>query len=164
MHQKIQEKRAIDLTQLRASRNMVRGFTLIEVMVVVAIVAILTMIALPSYRGYVINTTRAQAKSQLTQVATRQEQYFLDNKSFALTLTDLGYGADPFLVENDGSEVVTASNETVYEISLSAATAISFTVAAKPLSQQATGDSKCGTLSLTNTGIRTQTGSSSDCW
>ena len=64
-----------------------RGFTLIELMIVVAIVAILAGVAYPSYRNYILKGNRAAAQAFLMDAAQRQQQYFLDNRTYA---TDLG--------------------------------------------------------------------------
>lgn len=59
------------------------GFTLIEVMIVVAIVAILSAIAFPSYLQQVIKSNRAAAKAQMYDIANRQQQYLLSNRAYA---------------------------------------------------------------------------------
>ncbi len=60
----------------------VAGFTLIEVMITVAIVAILGAVALPSYIDYVTRSKLVEAKTNLTDMRTRLEQYFLDNRAY----------------------------------------------------------------------------------
>lgn len=67
-----------------------KGFTLIELMIVVVIMGILAAIAVPQYQGYVQKGRRAAAQAFLLQVAQRQQQFFLDNRSFANSLTVLG--------------------------------------------------------------------------
>ncbi|MBI4998116.1 MAG: prepilin-type N-terminal cleavage/methylation domain-containing protein [Rhodocyclales bacterium] len=59
-----------------------RGFTLIEVMVVVAIVAILSAIALPQYNDYVLRSQLPEAQGELAAMRTKLEQYFLDNRTY----------------------------------------------------------------------------------
>ena len=71
------------------------GFSLLELMVVVALIGILTMVALPSYSEYVIRTNRADAKDLLTDVAFHQERFNTRNRTYTVTMTDLGYSADP---------------------------------------------------------------------
>lgn len=69
---------------IRRTRN--RGFTLMDVMITVAIVGILAAIALPSYFSYIVRTNRSQAKQFLEDVANHQEQYRLDARSYTTTI------------------------------------------------------------------------------
>ena len=69
------------------SRRMQGGFTLIEMMIVVAIAAILTLIAFPSYTGHVLKSKLSEAFSQLTSLQLRMEQYYQDNRSYGTTGT-----------------------------------------------------------------------------
>ena len=59
------------------------GFTLIELMVALAVVAILTAIAFPSYQRYIQRGIRAQGQVFLMDLSQRQEQFFLDQRSYA---------------------------------------------------------------------------------
>lgn len=67
------------------------GFTLIELMITVAIVAILASIAYPSYTQYVIRGHRAAAQTEMMDIANRQQQFFLANRQYATTLGALSY-------------------------------------------------------------------------
>ena len=62
------------------------GFTLIEVMIAVVIIAILTAIAYPSYLDYIRRSQRAQGQQFLLDLAQRQEQYLLDNRAYATSI------------------------------------------------------------------------------
>jgi type IV pilus assembly protein PilE len=70
----------------------VRGFTLIELMIVVTVVAILSAIAVPLYTNYIVRANRAQAKQFLQDAANRQEQFRLDARSYTATLGSGGLG------------------------------------------------------------------------
>jgi type IV pilus assembly protein PilE len=76
-----------------ASRQ--RGFTLIELMITLAILAVLVAIALPSYRGYILRANRAQAKQFMGDVANREEQYLLDQRVYTATIGTGGLGVTP---------------------------------------------------------------------
>jgi type IV pilus assembly protein PilE len=146
-----------------ATRRNQRGITLIELMVVVAIIAIISAFAYPSYERYVVRTKRAIGQNALLQVADRQQQFFMDNKQFAADLTDLGYSADPLVVGDDGAETVAGNASAVYSLSLTNVTATTWTATAAPLNGQLSRDTSCGSLTVTQTGARDSSGGG-DCW
>lgn len=76
-----------------AGRRM-RGVTLMELLVVVAIIGIIAAVAVPTYRKYLIRTNRAEAKIALLQLQTAQEKFYLQNNSFTDNLTGAP-GDDP---------------------------------------------------------------------
>src|SRR5262245_49255951 len=85
------------------------GFTLIEVMITVAIVAILTTLALPSYNNYLLRVNRTAAAQFMMDVANRQEQYILDQRSYtAISCTTTCTGS-----LNVRPEAAVATNYTV---------------------------------------------------
>lgn len=145
-------------------RSLQRGMTLIEVLIVVVIISILASIAYPSYTDFITRSKRSTGQSALMQLADRQQQFFMDNKRFAATLTDLGYAADPFAIDDQGAVVAVGDASSVYDISMNNLTAITFTAVADPVNVQATRDTDCGTLSLTQAGAKTASTGSNNCW
>ena len=138
------------------------GITLLELMIVVAIVALLTSIAYPSYMRYVVSSKRTAATSALLRIADRQQQFFMDNKSYANDLTDLGFDANPYVIADDGTS--SGSGDSVYSISLSNVTATTYTLTAAPLYGQLTRDTACGSLTLNQIGDKGSSGGGDNCW
>lgn len=133
--------------------RLIRGFTLIELMVVVAIVGILVGIAVPSYQDSVRKSRRAQAKADLAEVAQAMERFYTVNNTYA--------GANLATISFTQSPKV---GDPRYTIAFSGAvTASTFVLSAQPVGGQ-TSD-KCGTLTLSNTGAKTPTRvQMPDCW
>jgi type IV pilus assembly protein PilE len=127
----------------------VRGFTLIELVITVAVVAILTMIALPSYQEYVRRSTRSEAQAYLLNVATRQQQFLLDTRSYSGTLAALGVPVSDRV--NNGYTLT---------LNVVAGPPATFTITAAPKGGQAS--EKCGTLTINQAGTRTA--ATSGCW
>jgi type IV pilus assembly protein PilE len=140
------------------------GFTLIELMFVVVIVAIVLTVALPAYQGQVIKTKRALGRAELIAVLGRQEQFFVNNRQYSSTLAGIGY-ADPYAINDEANDVATTDGDRIYTISLATVSATSFTVQAVPQLGQAK-DKLCGTLQITSTGVKSESGSGTtdDCW
>ena len=140
----------------RAHKQKTSGFTLIELMVTVAIVGIIAAVALPSYRSSVLRSARSDAKAALLEAATRQEQFYLDNKTYTITMTALGLPVvgGEYITES-GNYGVTAAPTTGSTI------ATSYTLTAAPKGGQA-DDTDCGSFTLTSPGVKGA--ASSDCW
>ncbi len=133
-------------------KSSVGGFTLIELMITVAIIGILMVIALPSYRSYVERSNRSAAASYLLEVANMQERNFLDERAYATSMADLG-ASPPAEVSANYTVTTTADN---------AATPPSYLVSAAPTGNQS-GDA-CGTLTLNHLGVKGHTAGASRCW
>ena len=118
---------------------------MIELMIVLAVLSILAAIALPSYEQVMERSRRAEAREALSDFASRQEQFFLDNTTYSSTISVLGRDA----VTENGN----------YTISIPATTAVSYTLRATAQASQA-DDTPCATMNLTSTGSRTP----DDCW
>lgn len=137
-----------------------KGFTLIELMITVAVVGILSAVAYPAYTQYIVRAKRSAAESFMFTVSNRQEQAMLNARSYFSVPT--GTPAEWAAV----SVTVPADVSTNYTFTVVSSTAPAYTVTAAPLAMQATKDAKCGTLTLTNTGVKGKSGSApvSECW
>jgi type IV pilus assembly protein PilE len=141
-----------------------KGFSLVEILVVVTIVAILTAVAVPSYSEHVRKQKRNFSKVQLHDIINRQNQYLADNRQYANNLTLLGYSSATYGITGNGSYVAADSTEAIYTIGLTNTSNYTYTVIATPVNSQAS-DSACGTLSITSAGAYSATGShGNDCW
>ena len=128
------------------TRHRKRGFTLIELMIVVAIVGILALVAWPSYEIQMRKSRRASAQSHLMDIAARQQQSLLDQRQYAANLTALNM-TTPGDVSTYYTITVTPDN---------AATPPTFSATAAPTGGQASDPA--GTLGITNTGVKTPAG------
>mgnify|MGYP001817422466 CR=1 FL=1 len=140
------------------------GFTLIELMIAIAVVAIIMTVALPSYEGHTLRTKRSLAKAELLKIMARQEQFFLNNRVYSTTLAPLGF-ADPYVIDADTNMVAAASTDRIYSISFASSSATAYQLQAVPQLRQAK-DTSCGTLRITSTGVKSITGggSTNSCW
>jgi type IV pilus assembly protein PilE len=138
------------------------GFTLIELMIVMAIIGILATIAYPSYTEYVIRAKRADGKAGLLNLQLAQEKYRANCPQYATgihatTLTCVAGGTHN-LVSG------TSSPDGYYTLAITAGNSTSYTLTATPTFT----DAKCGTLgintSLTNPKTKTGTDSIENCW
>ncbi len=132
--------------------NKRNGFTLIELMIVVAIIGILASIAYPSYTDYVARSNRSEGQRELLRIANLQEQFFVDNRAYTADMKNLGLGNDPYETDSGYYKIdaVLTDNST------------KFTLTATAYSTQASNDASCKELKVTETGKKTAT--SSDCW
>ncbi|WP_305909805.1 type IV pilin protein [Methylomarinum sp. Ch1-1] len=127
------------------------GFTLIELMITVTILAILAAIAYPAYNDYIVKSRRSDAKSAILKMQLAEEKWRANNPSYTATLSDLNY---PNSYSPDG----------YYELAISNNTANTYTITATPVSGglQA-GDSDCASMSMDQNGTKASSPSSA-CW
>jgi len=146
------------------------GFTLIELMITVAIIAILAGVAYPSYRNQVMRSNRSEAKNALLQLQLAQEKYFLQFGRYAGSscnvLTEMTNS--PKDTTTPGLGIPARTPNGLYTICLVRPTTTSFTATATAAGAQ-TGDTDCRTFSITETGDKDSTNSSGSstmtkCW
>jgi type IV pilus assembly protein PilE len=134
-----------------ATRAGVHGFTLVELMIVIAIVALLVGVALPSYRDHIRKSRRAEAQAYLMAIAGRQQQFLVDSRGYAATLATINIPAP--------ANVVAA-----YDVTLAAVTGPppTFLLTAAPKAGTDQTLERCGTLTIDQTGAKTA--SLTSCW
>lgn len=131
------------------------GFTLIELMIVVLIIAVLAAISYPAYLNYTVQTRRAAATACMLEMSQFMERFYTTNMTY-----EGGAAARP---------QTTCERELAafYDIDVAAnPTATAFSVVATPLGQQLSRDTKCGTLTVNQAGTQSVSGSGSvrECW
>lgn len=130
------------------------GFSMIELLIVLAVIGIVTAIAYPSYTGYVLSARRADAKASLTAFANAMEQFRTVNRTYV----GAGVGGattgtpDPTVFANR----TPVSGTKRYDLSIQSASSNAFTLSAAPVQADAT----CGTMTLDQDGVGTPAG----CW
>ena len=143
------------------ARRRIAGVTLIELMIVVVVVAILGLIAVPSYRQYTIRAQRTEAKSALLQLQANQEKWYLQNNQYTDDAEDLGFAGA--LTEHG-----------VYSIAIAPAAGgltQGYVATAAPTAAGGTNgvnmsdDAECTAFTITSQGQRSATPDTRDrCW
>ena len=127
--------------------GMNKGFTLLELMIVVAVVAILAAVAYPSYQEHVRSANREDAKQTLMQMAQKMEHVYATNLTYA------------------GSNVTMPA--TAYTFSISNASSTAYTLLATPVATSTQAADRCGVLSISRDGTKAAKKgavSVADCW
>jgi type IV pilus assembly protein PilE len=145
-------------SRCNAGREHASGFTLIEVMIVVAIVAIIATIALPSYQDSVRKSRRADAVLALQRIQLEQEKFraecptYASNVAGTRTCNDLGLA------------LATSSSDGYYTLALTGVTATGYTATANPVAGTSqASDTGCTGLTLAVAGL-TLTRTPAECW
>ena len=126
-------------------RNKNSGFTLIELMITVAVIGILAAVAYPSYIDYLIRASRSAAQSFMLDASNKEEQYLLDARSYLAVTNNTGFNTIGLSVPTEVSRF--------YNLSVASVTATTYTIQAAPIA--GTRQAADGTLQLTNDGTKT---------
>jgi len=140
-----------------AAFNLAAGFTLTEVLIAMAIVGILSAVAIPQYTSYTLRASRTEAKSTLLQVASDQERFYSINRTYSTNAAPLDNPVAASVTSTNGKYIVTVAacgSGTIATCFLATATA-----------QGGQTSDECGNLTLTNAGVRSSSaGVAADCW
>jgi type IV pilus assembly protein PilE len=134
------------------------GFSLIELMIVVAIIAILAAIAYPSYTAHVIKTHRVAAEGCLSEYANYMERFYTTNLNYKQDSS----GTANTLPSLDCQSAAQTGNYYSYDLPSSSLSSTSYVITATPTSSQ--NDTECGTLSLDQAGTRKASTGATTCW
>jgi type IV pilus assembly protein PilE len=134
-----------------------KGFTLVELLVVVLIIGILSAVAIPSYMTYILKAHRSAAVTGVLELASRQARYYTTHNNYTTSMVTLGYASDPMPLDS--------TNSHHFDLSVESADANGFVLKASPYGKQ-TND-KCGTYRYTDLGRMTSEGDTTlvkECW
>lgn len=146
------------------NRTQNRGFTLIELMIVVALVAILASIAYPAYTEHVRSSRRADAKAMLNEVAQWMERTMTESGSYDKAADGSAISTGNASIPAGMRDSPRGTANIYYNLSITAVAATTFSLQAVPVGAQA--NDRCGTLTLDNAGTKGQaSGQTVDtCW
>lgn len=145
--------------QRSCTRGAVAGFTLMELIVVMAVIGILASIAVPSYAEYSRKGRRADAQQFIQEIAARQQHYLVSQRRYAVSLTaSAGAGGLAMTIPPNVSSFYTINDTMGVN---NAALPPAFAITATPKNGQSS--ERCGALTLTSSGVRSASGGS-NCW
>ena len=138
--------------------NNVKGFSLIELMIVVAIIGVISAIAIPSYDKYMLKSRRVDdGLAHMSKIVDREERFYLQNNIYTVSFGAAGLNMTNLDKSDDG----------YYEFEITLLNAgQGFSVTATPVAGKAqVNDLDCTSMTLTSTGLKTATGAdSTKCW
>ena len=141
------------------SRKLPKGFTLIELMIVVAVVAILAAIAIPSYREYIRRSQRAEARAEVLRAEGWLERFYTENNRYSNNAANNANTAFSGLFTG-----VPAGTTTRYTIALTITNGgAGYTITAAPTTTGPLNGDACGSYTKTNTGALAYSGTGSRC-
>lgn len=139
-----------------------RGFTLVELMIVIAIIGILGAVAYPSYTSNVARGRRAEAQKALLEASQFMQRYYVANNSYADS------NGKPPALPGTLTTTKTGSGGTVYDVTVTAANQTDYTLKATPNSAGLMAQDSCGTFVLESSGRRSMENSTGktagECW
>jgi type IV pilus assembly protein PilE len=147
------------MTLRRTGFRNARGFTLIELIVVMVIAGVLAAIAIPNYQEYVLRSRRADAQGFMMEVAARQQHFLVDRRAYSASITDAPAAGG--LGMTIPARVANFYNVTFTPAVDNTANPPTYTISAAPTGVQV-GD-RCGTLGLAQNGARSASGGAG-CW
>ncbi len=139
------------------------GFTLIELMIVVAIVGILAMVAYPSYESYLVRARRAEAKATMLDLSQLEERFYSNSYQYAFFDVPGGATSPPTGWKNYAGSSVDSRKYNISVSVPSGGTSSTYVITAAPAS--GFSDPVCGTLTLNSSGTKSSSiGTTSVCW
>lgn len=143
---------------MKTLRGRSTGFTLVELMVVLAIIAILAAIAIPAYTRYGFRARRPDGQKLVLAIANAEERYYALHNAYGDVAT-IGFAATATATSDAGYYTATVSTSAVNSFAAQA-----YTMTAVPTGIQV--KDACGSLTLTSTGVKSQTGTTTNgnCW
>jgi len=150
------------MISISSSKRKSKGFTLLELMVVLTVVGILAAIAYPSYLSQARKSKRVVAKSALLDLANREEQYYFVTRGYGTIsqIYNLAGGTTTIYLDKNGTVSTTSNANSIYSVTVPAASSAAFTLNATALNDQA--NDACTAFSFTSAGVRSAT--QPDCW
>jgi type IV pilus assembly protein PilE len=140
-----------------STKQRIRGFTLIELMIVVAVIGILSAIAYPSYRESVDKGRRASAKAVLQDAQAYMERIYSENYSYAADTQGTAINSGTYFQSNFTVAPKPGEGNAAYTITL-ASTTKQYTLTAAPIASGPMAADKCGSFVVNRTGRKGVTG------